>query len=118
MANINLKSYLDAQVAENGLSLELAALLCGLGETGKKISHEVSRGALAGVLGIVISVLLIIPINYIIHTLTGQTNISAILPPVAAILLIVLSIVLTLIGGIIPSREAARSDPVTALRSE
>lgn len=52
MANINLKSYLDAQVAENGLSLELAALLCGLGETGKKISHEVSRGALAGVLGL------------------------------------------------------------------
>ena len=52
------------------------------------------------------------------HRLTGQTGINAVLPPSAAGILILLSIVLTLIGGIIPSRKAARSDPVTALRSE
>lgn len=75
-------------------------------------------GALAGVIGIAITELLIIPANAILHSLTGQENINAILPPVAAGILIVLSIVLTLIGGIIPSRKAAKSDPVTALRSE
>ena len=74
--------------------------------------------ALAGVIGIAITELLIIPANAILHSLTGQENINAILPPVAAGILIVLSIVLTLIGGIIPSRKAAKSDPVTALRSE
>ena len=75
-------------------------------------------GALAGVIGIAITELLIIPANAILHSLTGQENINAILPPAAAGILIVLSIVLTLIGGIIPSRKAAKSDPVTALRSE
>ena len=56
--------------------------------------------------------------NAIIHALAGQNDINAILPPVGAVLLILLSIALTLIGGIIPSRKAARSDPVAALRSE
>ena len=56
--------------------------------------------------------------NAILHSLTNQQNLSAILPPAAAGILILLSIVLTLIGGIIPSRKAAKSDPVTALRSE
>ncbi|MBR6918179.1 MAG: ABC transporter ATP-binding protein/permease [Clostridia bacterium] len=75
-------------------------------------------GALAGVLGIAVTSLLLIPANYLIHSISGQNNINAILPPVAAAALILLSIVLTLIGGIIPSRKAARSDPVAALRSE
>jgi len=75
-------------------------------------------GALAGVFGIVITLTLLLPVNHIIHSLTGQTSISAVLPPMAAVWLILLSIVLTLIGGIIPSQKAARSDPVTALRSE
>jgi len=75
-------------------------------------------GALAGVLGILITSLLLVPANYIIHSLSGQNDINAILPPVAGGLLILLSIALTLIGGIIPSRKAARSDPVAALRSE
>ena len=75
-------------------------------------------GALAGVIGVGVTALLIIPANAILHALTGQENINAILPPLAALILILLSIVLTLIGGIIPSRKAAKSDPVSALRSE
>ena len=75
-------------------------------------------GALAGVIGIGVTQLLIIPANAILHALTEQENINAILPPAAAGILILLSIVLTLIGGIIPSRKAAKSDPVAALRSE
>ncbi len=75
-------------------------------------------GALAGLLGVGITYLLLIPANQLIHHLTGQTGINAILPPQAAVILVLLSITLTLIGGIIPSRKAARSDPVAALRSE
>jgi len=75
-------------------------------------------GALAGVFGIALTLVLLIPANHIIHDLTGQTGISAALPGGAAVLLILLSIVLTLIGGIIPSMKAAKSDPVAALRSE
>ena len=75
-------------------------------------------GALAGIFGVVITWILIIPTNIIIHNATGQMNINAVLPVPAAIIIVALSIVLTLIGGIIPSQKAARSDPVTALRSE
>ena len=75
-------------------------------------------GALAGVMGVGLTLILLVPANHIIHNLTGQTGISAALPPGAAVLLILLSIVLTLIGGIIPSMKAAKSDPVAALRSE
>ena len=75
-------------------------------------------GALAGLLGVGITLLLIIPTNKIIYTLSNGANVKAALPPVAGIILILLSIVLTLIGGIIPSRKAAKEDPVLALRSE
>ena len=75
-------------------------------------------GALAGGLGVGITLLLIIPANKIIYTLSNGANVRAALPPLAGIILIILSIVLTLIGGIIPSRKAAKEDPVLALRSE
>ena len=75
-------------------------------------------GALAGILGVGITLAAIPPINALIHNLTGQYNINAALPLSSAGALILLSIILTLIGGIIPSRKAAKSDPVTALRSE
>lgn len=75
-------------------------------------------GGLAGVIGIGITLLLIIPINQIIAILSSGVNVKASLPFIAGIILIALSIVLTLIGGIIPSRKAAKEDPVLALRSE
>jgi len=75
-------------------------------------------GLLSGVIGVGVSLLLLIPINYIIHTLTNNINITAVLPLNAGIVLIFLSTILTLIGGLIPSRKAAKKDPVLALRSE
>ena len=75
-------------------------------------------GLLAGVLGIVITLLLLIPGNMIIHSIAGNIDVSASLPVVGGVILIVLSVILTLIGGIIPSKKAAKSDPVSALRSE
>lgn len=75
-------------------------------------------GLLAGILGIVITLLLLIPGNMLIHYLTGGTEVNATLPWVGGIVLIIISVILTLIGGIIPSRAAAKKDPVTALRTE
>lgn len=75
-------------------------------------------GLLAGLLGIGITLLLLIPGNMIIHHLAGNISLNASLPIVGAIVLITLSVVLTLIGGLIPSKKAAQEDAVTALRSE
>ena len=75
-------------------------------------------GALAGLIGVGITLLLLIPTNKIIYAVSNGANVKAALPPVAGIILVVLSIILTLIGGIIPSKKAAKEDPVLALRSE
>lgn len=75
-------------------------------------------GLLAGAIGIGLTLLLIIPTNMIIHSVTNANDVNAALPFKAGILLILLSIVLTLIGGIIPSKKAANSDPVKALRTD
>ena len=75
-------------------------------------------GLFAGVLGIVITLLLLIPGNMIIHDIAGSRDVSAILPVTGAVVLIILSVVLTLIGGLIPAKKAALEDPVTALRTE
>ena len=56
--------------------------------------------------------------NAIIHNLTGSVNVNAVLPLGGAIILVVLSVVLTLIGGLIPARGAANCYPVAALRTE
>ena len=74
--------------------------------------------ALAGCFGVGLTLLALPPINTLIHSVSGEENINAVLPLSAAVLLVILSIVLTLIGGIIPSQKAAKSDPVAALRSE
>lgn len=75
-------------------------------------------GFCAGAMGIGITLLLLIPANSIIRSLADGVNVKAALPPVAAVVLIGLSVVLTLLGGLLPSRKAAKSDPVTALRTD
>ena len=75
-------------------------------------------GLLAGMIGIGMTELILIPGNIVIHHLTGMDNLSAYLTPTAAFVLVSLSVLLTLLGGLVPSRKAAKSDPVSALRSE
>ncbi len=75
-------------------------------------------GFTSGLLGVLITYLLCIPINMILHYLTGIANLSAYLPLPVAVVLVLISMLLTLIAGIIPSRSAAKKDPVVALRTE
>lgn len=75
-------------------------------------------GLCAGLIGIGLTLLLLIPGNIIIHAVADNPNINAVLPIVPAIVLIALSVILTLLGGLIPSKKASKSDPVTALRTE
>ena len=98
-------------------------ILRAIGASKKNISQVFNAetfiiGLCAGVLGILISLLLLIPGNALIHFLAGTNEVSAVLPVVPAVVLILLSVALTLLGGLIPSRKAAKSDPVTALRTE
>ena len=81
-------------------------------------AETIITGFLAGLLGVGISLVLLIPINALIHKLADSSDVSAVLPWNAAIILVVLSVILTLIGGLIPSKKASRQDPVTALRTE
>ncbi len=75
-------------------------------------------GFTSGLLGVLVTYLLCIPINIILFALTGLANLQAVLPINAAIILVLISMALTLISGIIPSRSAAKKDPVVALRTE
>ena len=75
-------------------------------------------GLCAGLIGVGITLLLLVPGNAIIHAVTGSASVNASLPVVGAVILILLSMALTLLGGLIPSRKAAAKDPVTALRTE
>ena len=75
-------------------------------------------GLLSGVIGIGFTLLLLIPVNMVIHSLVGITTINASLPISGSLVLVLLSVGLTLIGGFIPARHAARKDPVSAWRSE
>ena len=75
-------------------------------------------GLMSGMLGIGITLLLLIPGNMLIQHYTDNPDIVAQLPTINALVLIALSVVLTLIGGFIPSKQAAKKDPVIALRSE
>ncbi len=81
-------------------------------------AETVIIGFTSGVLGVVVTYLLTFPINFVINTLTGIPNLDAILPLSVAIALVVISVLLTLIAGIIPSASAAKKDPVVALRTE
>ena len=75
-------------------------------------------GLCAGLIGIGLTLLLLLPGNMIIHAVADNSNVNAVLPVIPALVLIALSVVLTLLGGLIPSKKASKSDPVTALRME
>ena len=98
-------------------------ILRAIGASKKDVSRVFNAetfiiGTCAGILGILITLLLCIPANAIIQALTGFSNVKAVLPAAAAFILIAISMGLTLIAGLIPSRSAAKKDPVEALRSE
>ncbi len=75
-------------------------------------------GLLSGLFGVGITALILIPGNLIIHLLANTKDINAALPPLGAVILVLLSIGLTLLGGLIPAIKASHKDPVLALRSE
>ena len=81
-------------------------------------AETVLIGFTSGLLGVGVTYLLCIPINAILHHLTGITSLNAFLPVPAAVILVAISVGLTLFSGIIPSRSAAKKDPVVALRTE
>ena len=75
-------------------------------------------GLISGAIGIIVTLLLIIPINAVIHALSGIAGVNAILPWQGALILVLISMVLTIVAGLFPSRIASKKDPVEALRSE
>ena len=81
-------------------------------------AETVIIGFTSGALGVLITWVLCIPINAILHHLTGIQTLSAFLPLPTALVLVLISTALTLFSGIIPSRSAAKKDPVVALRTE
>lgn len=81
-------------------------------------AETVIIGFCAGLLGVLVTYLLCIPINIVIHNATDIQALNAFLPVPAALILILISVLLTLVSGLIPSRSAAKKDPVVALRSE
>ena len=97
-------------------------ILRSIGASKKDISRVFNAettiiGFISGAIGILVTVILIIPINIIIENMTEIANLAS-LPPFAAVILIAISIVLTLIAGLFPSGVAAKKDPVVALRTE
>ena len=97
-------------------------ILRSIGASKKDVSRVFNAetliiGLVAGLIGIVVTLLLNIPINMIIKSIVGISNISK-LPTAGAIILVVISIGLTMIAGLIPARFAAKRDPVEALRTE
>lgn len=98
-------------------------ILRAIGASKKNISQVFNAetiliGLLSGVFGVGISSALLIPINHIIQFMMDNENIRASLPVSSGIILIILSVSLTFLGGLMPARKAAQKDPVAALRSE
>ena len=97
-------------------------ILRAIGASKKDISRVFNaetliEGFVAGVLGIIVTILLNIPINMIIKNMVDISNIAK-LPVGGAIILIIISVLLTMIAGLIPAKIASKKDPVESLRSE
>ncbi len=98
-------------------------ILRAIGASKKDISRVFNAETLivgfgAGAMGILLTVLLCLPINAIIHAVSGVYNVNAVLPWQGGVILVIISMLLTFIAGLIPSRFAAKKDPVVALRTE
>ena len=98
-------------------------ILRSIGASKKDVSRVFNAetiiiGLSAGVIGIGLTLLLNIPINYIIHDLTGIMTVNSELPWQGGVILVIISVLLTFIAGLIPSSIAAKKDPVEALRTE
>ena len=97
-------------------------ILRAIGASKKDVSRVFNaetfiEGLFAGILGIIVTIILNIPINLIINNITGIKGLSS-LPTLGAVILIIISVILTLVAGLIPSRLASKKDPVIALRTE
>ena len=98
-------------------------ILRALGASKRNISQVFNAetfiiGCCAGLLGIGISLIALIPINSIIQNVTGIAELSAQLPAASSVVLVAISIVITILGGLLPAKKAANKDPVIALRTE
>lgn len=98
-------------------------ILRAIGASKKNVSNMFTAetaiiGFTAGALGVIVTYLLCIPINIILYQVTGIYGLEAYLPVPVAVILVAISVVLTLISGVIPSKSAAKKNPVVALRSE
>jgi ABC-type antimicrobial peptide transport system permease subunit len=96
----------------------LRAVGASKGDVSRVFNAEtIIEGLAAGLVGIGLTELLIIPINLLINNVF-ELNAKAYLPPVAAVILVCISVLLTFVAGLIPASSAANKDPVVALRSE
>jgi len=98
-------------------------ILRAIGASKKDISRVFNAetfiiGVAAGIIGIVFTILFCFPVNLIIQTLSGFSNIKAVLPWVGALVLVIISMLLTIFAGLIPAKKASNKDPVIALRTE
>ena len=98
-------------------------ILRAIGASKKDISNVFNAetfiiGLIAGFIGIAFTLLLCLPVNAIIQALSGFSNIRAVLPWLAGIILVVISMLLTILAGLIPAKSASKKDPVIALRTE
>ncbi len=98
-------------------------ILRAIGASKKDISRVFNAetfiiGLAAGIFGILLTLLFCIPVNAIVQGLSGFSNIKAVLPVVAAVILIMISMILTIVAGLIPAKSASNKDPVIALRTE